>query len=139
MTDGMTTADFEAFLHEQDEELQRVKGVIGAVSFPGYEFLVDEVVEGYSIRVRYMEPDVMTGVVEEQLGRVWFVPAGQTNGQLVQTCFKALMTSLEHRARENFLYRGKPVLQPHLDIDQLWAMMPDRHTHQTAVEFDRAA
>jgi hypothetical protein len=29
-------------------------------------------------------------------------------------------TSLEHRAREHFLRRGKPVLQPHMDLEKVW-------------------
>ncbi len=106
-------------------ELDRIADIVDKIAFPGYTFLVDTVAGRlYSIRVRYVEPDVMSGVPEEQNGRQWVIPEGQTRGQIVQTCFKAILTSLEHRAREHFLYRGKPVLQPHLDIDGVWASMP---------------
>jgi hypothetical protein len=92
--------------------------------FPGYELLVGELGDGFSVSVRYTEEDILSGVPEEQNGRKWYVPPGQTKGQIVQTCFKAVLTSLEHRAREHFTYRGKLVLQPHMDIDDVWDMLP---------------
>ena len=38
--------------------------------------------------------------------------------------------------REHLLYRNKPVLQPHLNIDDLWEMLPDqdRHAHGSRTE-----
>ena len=113
-------------------ELNRIMAVVDQVAFPGYRFDVgflgpgpDRKTVHYFLDVAYNEPDVMTGVVEEQRGRKWAFPEGQTEGQIVQTCFKAIMTSLEHRAREHFLFRGRPVLQPHLDLRKLWEAAPE--------------
>ncbi len=114
------------------EEYSRVLEIVEKLAFQGYEFILDTLgLDRLSLRVRYWEPDVMTGVIEDQLSREWVFPHGQTVGQLVQTAFKAILTSLEHRAREHFLFRGKPVLQPHLDVEQVWAMLPDRETHSS--------
>jgi hypothetical protein len=66
---------------------------------------------------------------------MWTFPAGQTNGQIVQTCFKAILTSLEHRAREHFLWKNKPIMQPHLDIDKLWSLIPEEKRHARQIEF----
>lgn len=112
-------------------ELLRLQQIMADVRFPGYTFETGQMAgpgEGISLylRVRYDEPDVMTGVKEEQVGRVWHVPVGQTVGQIVQTCLKAILTSLEHRAREHLTYKGKPVLQPHLDIETVWQLLPAR-------------
>jgi hypothetical protein len=118
------------------KELDRVNQVISAVSFPGYTFQTGVYAPNcFFLQVRYSEPDVMTGVNETQTGRQWAFPAGQTTGQIVQTMFKAILTSLEHRAREHFLYRGKPVLQPHLDVDQIWAMLPEQDRHEGGAPF----
>lgn len=113
---------------EAERDHPRVQAVVDAVRFPGHEFLLWTDRERLVVRVRYVEADVETGREEEQYGREWYFPAGQTAGQIVGTCFKALLTSLEHRAREHFLYHGKPVLQPHFDVDELWKLMPER-TH----------
>jgi hypothetical protein len=116
------------------QEYERVLKVVQDVTFPGYEFVVETFgTTHFTIHVRYNEPDVMTGVVEEQNGRLWPFPKGQTEGQIVQTCFKALLTSFEHRARENFLWKDKPVLQPHLDIQAVWEMMPATERHVTQI------
>jgi hypothetical protein len=106
------------------DELARVRQVVAGVKFPGYTFTVEPLADHVYVQVSYDEPDVMSGVVEEQRGRKWLLPAGQTVGQIVQTCFKAILTSLEHRAREHFLYRGKPVLQPHMDLEKVWESLP---------------
>jgi hypothetical protein len=42
-----------------------------------------------------------------------------TPGELVQTAFKAVLTFLEHEARENFKYKGVSVFDPHYDIEKL--------------------
>jgi hypothetical protein len=107
-------------------ENRRICDVVALVSFPGYEFIVDWWGDNADcfVSVRYVEPDVMTGMNEEQRGRKWLIPPGQTAGQIVQTCFKALLTSLEHRAREWFAYKGKAVFQPHWDIETLVAAAP---------------
>lgn len=97
---------------EWQAELERVQAVIDDINMPGYQFILEPVGDLFSIQVSYVEPDVMSGVPEEQRGRRWVFPAGQTRGQISQTAFKAIMTSLEHRAREQFLYRGRPVLNP---------------------------
>lgn len=107
--------------------------LVSFLHFPGYEFKVSPLGEDFVLQVSYVEPDVMTGVPETQEGRRWLFPSGQTAGQVVQTAFKAVLTSLEHRAREHFLYMGKPVLQPHLDIEALWASLPKADRHGTEI------
>lgn len=122
-------------LEELEAEDARVREIVGRVSFPGYEFQVENDTPGYFVRVYYREADVVDGVEDYQWGRRWYVEPNSTPGQIAQTCFKAVLTSLEHRAREHFLYRGKPVLQPHMDVDKVWEMLPDRPTHAAAIQF----
>ena len=102
-------------------ELCRVRTIVADVFFPGYTFQVEPInPEQMAIRVIYDEPDVMSGVVEEQHGRWWPIERKWHNGQIVQTCLKALLTSLEHRAREHFTWRGRNVFQPHFSMMTLW-------------------
>ena len=41
------------------------------------------------------------------------------DGEIVQTAFKAVLTALEHEARENFTYRGHSIFDPHWDVEKL--------------------
>ena len=117
------------------EELTRVRRIVDEVKFPGYSFAVESLGDHVYVQVYYNEPDVMSGVVEEQRGRKWLLPPGQVVGQIVQTCFKAILTSLEHRAREHFLWRGKPVLEPHLDLEKVWESLPPAERFAEEVRF----
>lgn len=121
-------------------ELERVYAIVSEVAFPGYRFQVQEDDSGgvirTMVRVVYEEPDVMTGVRETQEGRWWLINHGWAPGQIVQTCFKAVLTSLEHRGREHFTWRGRAVLQPHFDLPTLWQMAAPRDHAGVPIPFE---
>lgn len=120
-------------------QFEKVQAIVKNVTFPGYSFRVGMLNDRVYVQITYKEKDVFDGAVEDQWGREWVVAKNPTVGQVVQTCFKAVLTSMEHRTREHFLYRRKPVLQPHLDIDKLWDMMPDREVQPDQIAFEGAA
>jgi len=67
----------------------------------------------------YFEPDTVTGEIEKQQTRKWILSEHMTKSEIVQTAFKLAITSMEHRTREHFLYKGERVFSPHYDIDAL--------------------
>ena len=46
--------------------------------------------------------------------------------EIVATAFKCVMTSMEHRVREWFLYRDRAIYHPHYDVDALHAICEQR-------------
>lgn len=92
--------------------------VIDQVDFPGLTFWVGH--EGASLRVEcpegspYGSPEMPTWS-----GRWWRLSPHMTDGEIVQTCWLAVMTALEHEARERFTYKAVSVFDPHFDIDRL--------------------
>lgn len=52
-------------------------------------------------------------------GRKWFVSPHSCESEVVQTCFKAVLTAAEHETREKFLYRGAMIFGPHMDVNAL--------------------
>lgn len=95
--------------------------VLDRCKFEDYVFFLAEEGKRLWLQVRYLEPDVdgRTDEPEIQHGRKWLISRHATPSELVQTAFKAVMTSMEHRAREHFLYRGERVFGPHFDVEQL--------------------
>jgi hypothetical protein len=93
---------------------------VALCGYPGYEFVVrrDRRGEVY-LQAGYIEPDTVTGVQEWQLTRRWLLSPSMGQSEVVQTVFKCLITSMEHRAREWFTYRGQPVFGPHFDVESL--------------------
>jgi hypothetical protein len=58
-------------------------------------------------------------------GRKWRLSRHMTDGEVVWTAFKAILTALEHEARELFKFDGVAVADSHVDIHKLVALMKD--------------
>jgi hypothetical protein len=104
------------------------KTVISECSFQDYEFQVQEspTTGAVYLQARYNEPDTVTGNVEIQYTRRWFLSPEMSRSEIVSTAFKCVLTSMEHRTREWFLYKNRAVYQPHYDVDSLWEICEDR-------------
>lgn len=79
--------------------------------------------ERFYLQGHYLEKDITTKVTEPQSTRKWPLSKHMTKSELVQTAFKCYLTSMEHQARESFRYRGRLVFGPHIDVEQLWALV----------------
>ena len=99
---------------------EQIQAVIANCSFPEYSFRVwvDGRGEMY-LQASYFETDTVTGKLEEQKTRRWFLSPEMTRSEVVQTAFKCIITSKEHSTREWFKYMDAPVFSPHYDIDAL--------------------
>jgi len=71
------------------------------------------------LRVRFAGPCSTTGRFQEWEGRKWFLSSPTSKSEIVQTAFKAVITALEHEARETFRYKGEAIFGPHFDCDLL--------------------
>lgn len=61
----------------------------------------------------------VTGESWNWRGRKWFLSEHMTNSEIVGTAFKAILTAVEHEAREMFKYRGESIYDPHYDVEKL--------------------
>lgn len=97
--------------------------VLDLIRYDGITFLLrddGEDGERMYMQVQATTPCNVSGALQTWKGRKWFISQHATKSEIVQTAFKALLTALEHEAREKFLYRGRPILDPHYDVDALW-------------------
>lgn len=103
------------------ENLHRVAS---AIQLPEpYVLVCGEAPEFMYLRIRAMTQD--NHDPDNQVtwnGRKWPISRHSTDGEIVQTAFLALMTAIEHEARERFTYKGVSVFDPHYDIDKLVAL-----------------
>jgi hypothetical protein len=93
--------------------------VLAACQYPGYTFIVRETHGGIVLQAKYLDPDIFTETLETQLTRKWLLSPHMTYSEIVQTAFKCILTSMEHRAREHFLYKGRRIFGPHFNVDEL--------------------
>lgn len=60
-----------------------------------------------------------SGDIVVQSGRKWYLSQHMTESELVLTAFKAALTAEEHECREQFQYRGRRILNPHVSVQAL--------------------
>jgi hypothetical protein len=94
--------------------------ILAEVKYPSKEFVVLEEDDRLFLQAQYWERCVDTGALELQKTRKWVVSRYATKSEVIQTAFKAVLTSAEHQVREHFKYRGRAVFGPHFNVDQLW-------------------
>lgn len=101
--------------------VNQIKAVLADINYKNWWFIVEQKDEGFYLQVAFMGPDSDNPTrVEEQHGRKWLISRFMTKNELIQTAFKAILTAEEHEVRENFLYKGRRILGPHIDVDALW-------------------
>lgn len=102
------------------DTVERIKFWVYQCYYPLYTFnvLVDGRGEMY-LQATYNEADIKTGDIETQHTRRWFLSPEMTKSEVVATCFKCIITSMEHRTREHFTYRGERIYGPHFDVEAL--------------------
>jgi hypothetical protein len=111
--------------------IEETRRVVGECSFHDYKFKaeVDGRGEMYLHGV-YVEKDTVTGSPEPQWTRRWLISPMMTKSEVVRTVFKCAMTSMEHRTREWFKYRGRAIFGPHFDVDVLHLMCGDEESFE---------
>lgn len=110
---------------ERMPDLERFRNVLQRVEFPSFNFIIhSENVQPYL----QIECDGTCNVSGEPMAwksRKWHLSVWMTDGEIVQTAFKAVMTAMEHEIRENFRYRGVSIFDPHYDIERLVELRRD--------------
>lgn len=93
--------------------------ILSKIQFRDWEFSVGPSGESYLMQVCFTAIDSKTSVPAKQSGRKWYISRFATKSEIVQTALKAVLTALEHEAREDFKYRGETIFAPHFDVDSM--------------------
>jgi hypothetical protein len=100
--------------------LDEMVGVVDKCHYPNYTLSVKQDTRGsVYLQATYWEPDTRTGENALQFTRRWLLSPEMTASEIVQTVFKCVLTSAEHRVREWFKYRNQPIFGPHFNVDVL--------------------
>lgn len=103
-----------------------VRAILNEIDCGEYQFnlLIKE--GDMFLQLAYVEPCIITGHEKVQKTRKWYISPWMVKNEIVQTALKAVLTSMEHRAREMFKYRGRRIYGPHFDVDALWVICGSR-------------
>lgn len=95
--------------------LKQINQILALVKFQDWRFEVSKRGNGFLLNVAFTAPEGL------QKGRKWYISPYSTRSEVVQTVLKAVLTALEHEAREQFLYDGEAIFGPHFDIETLFS------------------
>lgn len=96
--------------------------LLADVYFQDYDFVVSEVNGSLYLQALYIDNDISSQDIGIQKTRKWLLSPHMTRSEIVQTAFKCALTSMEHRTREGFKYKGRRIFGPHFDVDALWGI-----------------
>lgn len=115
-----------------DAHLNRLASIVERCAFPAFEFVTgmdgDAEAPQYWLRVEPTPGNAFctrTGEPMDWCGRKWRLSQHMTDGEIVWTAFKAMLTALEHEAREMFTFDGVTVADSHVDIHKLVAFLKE--------------
>ncbi len=98
----------------------RVQAVLEQVRFRDWTFHTESQGEGTLLWCEFQALDIVSGALATQQSRRWWVSARTPRSGIVFIAWGAILSALEHEAREEFKYRGRRVAGPHMDVDEIW-------------------
>ncbi len=104
---------------------EQLEAAIAEISYEGFEFLLREDDTRPYLQVQCEDTCTNTGEPYTWRSRKWFLSPYMTKSEVVQTALKAVLTCVEHEARERFKYQGEAIYSPHYSVDALWALRQD--------------
>lgn len=99
---------------------EKVLDIIGQVSCEPYGFIVTELSSNVYIQAKLWRYDVYSQEWGYGYGGVQVVTPDMSEDDVVKRCFVAARDYAEHEVRENFLWKGRRVFDPHQPLQNLW-------------------
>ncbi len=103
-------------------KLYEIQDLMKVLKYRDWQFHVWEEDGRMFLQIRFWEIDNDTGKLSLQHCRKWVLSEHMTKSEIVLTAWKAVQAAVEHEARETFLYKGRRVFGPHIDLDAMWAI-----------------
>lgn len=114
------------------------RAILRNVSYPGMEFIVgsrplfEEDSPGHGAVLLYLQlkwtgPCNKTGAEQEWTSRKWLLSEHMTKSEIVTTALKAVLTAVEHEAREQFKFKGAAIFGPHFNVEHMLTMALKPH------------
>ena len=99
--------------------INEMAAVLRDVRFGRYIFKLYDDGKLPRLQLICLDDDARTNEPTQWSSRKWLLSYHMTRSEIVQTALKAVLTAVEHEARERFLYRGQPIFGPHYNVDRL--------------------
>lgn len=103
---------------------EKFREILGRLSYRDWTFhLGKDAIGLYYLQLRWPDFDVRTDEITAHSGRKWRLSQHMTRSEVVQTALAAVLAAEEHEARERFLYLGRRIFWPTMNVDALWVLI----------------
>lgn len=75
--------------------------------------------DGYLVQALFKAPCSITGKLEVQPTRKWYVSRWACESEVVRTLYKLVSAAEKHEREENFKYTNVAIFDPHRDVKEL--------------------
>lgn len=96
-----------------------IAAILALVKYKSWDFSLMPKGDGFLLQALFVAPCERTGLDCIQHCRKWYVSPFACKSEIVCTAFKAVQAAEDHELRERFLYRGRAIFNPHVDVDVL--------------------
>jgi hypothetical protein len=103
-------------------KLYEIQDLMRTIRYEHWQFHILDDNGRMFLQIKFWDVDNDTGKLELQSCRKWMLSEHMTKSEVVLTAWKAVQAAVEHEAREKFLYKGRRVFGPHIDLDAMWAV-----------------
>lgn len=104
----------------QPKTYEQVLAIVQQIKYKeGWDFRLEERMDGFLLQLRFMDTDIETGELALQSCRKFFVSKYSTVSEVIRTAFKSVEAAEHHEMCEKFKYRDVAIYNPHLDLDNL--------------------
>jgi stalled ribosome rescue protein Dom34 len=104
-----------------------INGILMNIQYKDWMFIVDERDDCFTLQIQFDEECIVTGEVERQYCRKWFLSKHMTNNEIVRTAFMAVEKAEFHELCEKFRYMGQLINNPHIDLIKVASGVVDFH------------
>lgn len=108
------------------QTLANIQAIVSEIQFKDWKLNVREYSDKVPyLQVTFMDKDRITGAEELQRCRKWVLSYHMVDSEIIRTAYKAIETAMIHEVQEEFRYKGVRLFNPHLDLNDLVAVIKE--------------
>lgn len=93
-----------------------IQELIKRIEYKDWVFKVEDRADCFTLQIVFKDKCIVTGEIEEQYCRKWFLSKYMTDNEIIRTAFTAVEKAEYHELCEKFKFDNKLINNPHLDV-----------------------
>lgn len=121
---------------ESVKSLEDIQNILDGIEYkPEWNFRLQYREDGFLFQIVFQDKDVITGNMQPQHCRKWWISRYMTESEIVRTVLVAVKMAEEHELLEKFTYNGKRVFDPHFSVNALSEMCHVQEVRVTVPDY----